>query len=259
MSQIPPESESSKENPPKKDSLRSLQGSKIYLHGSPKVGKTTLANSFPRPLFLATEPGHRFIDPKRVVKLDQGPGGWAKYKKLFSNKDVLDTLAKRKTIVVDTIDSLYHTCFEWTCDDQKFEHPGDEGYGKGWAAIKLEFRRGLSSLIDFCEQHEITLIFISHTKEVEITTTSKYTKMMSTLAGQARDVTMPIPDYIWMMAFKGQEGNTLKHTDDKRLLICQGSREIEAGDREDLLPRVIELNKSLLYKQIEEEYVKSQG
>jgi len=113
----------------------------FLIYGEKKIGKTSLAARFPRPLFLFTEPGGKGLRTYSVacaswpvfrgaVKQLRGPDG-----------------ARFRTVFVDTVDNLYDMCFAHVCGTLAIDHPSEEDWGKGWDAIKREFAEGLSELL----------------------------------------------------------------------------------------------------------------
>lgn len=241
-----------------------LQGACILLHGPPKVGKTTLASSFPEPvLFLSTEAGHKYIPEaqrKRAVRLThsaetikrrQFSNGWDKLLFLLEN----NLFAKRKprTVVVDTVGPLYQMCFDYICQKAGIEHPEDQPHGKGWAAIKREFLRGLGIIAELAEAENATVLFISHSRQEELKAGARtYHRIVADLPGQARGVVLPAPDHIWYLGFNPDEENSLMQFKQNRCLWMQPTAVIEAGDRdrESKLEVINPLNTTDQYQQI---------
>lgn len=194
----------------------------ILLYGPPKIGKSTFAASFPNTLFLATEPGHKFLE---IFKTD-----------VNSWQDMIDTanmlLSEKhdyKTLVIDTADNLFKFCEDYVCKEQGIEHPADLGWGKGWSFLRAEFQRVMLALAN----HGFGLVFISHQIEREIKgRVITYTKTTSTLAEGARKVIMPIVDIIALMSKELiKDPKTGAPIDDQRVLIMSGDYTIDAGSR----------------------------
>lgn len=66
-----------------------------------------------------------------------------------------------KTVVIDTIDSLYPHCMAYVCAKKGFDHPSDEDYGKGWSMVRKEWEEKI---------HKINLqgeavLFVAHSVE----------------------------------------------------------------------------------------------
>lgn len=226
-----------------------LEGSIILIHGPPKVGKTATAASFPKPLFIATEPGHKYLPDhclKPIVVRE-----WAKVNNL---RNLIDR-KKPKTVIFDTISGLYRLCKYHECEKKNANHPSDLGeFGRTvWDKIGDTFARALGDLVEHCHGLGITVVFLDHTKEREVeTATETVVKVMCGMPGQARGFVTPYPDHIWFMGYggKGDEKNDdkdelLKNFSDSRILHLQGGTTIEAGCRDDkmLVKRICPLRK----------------
>lgn len=215
-----------------------LQGKMIVLHGPPKVGKTQLAASFPKKiLFIATEQGHSYLpEGCKVISLPPGKKGWDKYKALLDALPLWST--KPKTIVIDVATQHYLNCLEWVCKKERFDHPQDPPMGKGWHAVRLEFVRWTSELAHICSVHKITFLVLDHSRTEEIqTATGTYSKISCSMAGQARNVLLTAPDFIWYMGYDSPiTGDTsidvLKDFSGGRCLYIDGNHAVEAGNRD---------------------------
>jgi len=236
-----------------------LQGSLIVLHGPNKVGKTQLASHFPAPVcFIATEPGHKFIpaEQKKLLINLEPDTGWDTF--LAALKD---GLPKVSTLVVDTVAGLYDLCFQGTCKENNWGHPSDAPHGKGWNAIKLAFLDALNRLAWQANKMNATLILIDHSKEETIeTATSNVEKVVCAMPGQARNIVLAIPDFIWFLGYnEATPQDSLSSTTAERKLWVTGTQLIEAGCRDPQVVRksISPLDKdhpfeqivSLLYKQ----------
>jgi len=207
-----------------------LQGNIIFLHGFNKSGKTNLAYGFPDPIILATERGHRYAPEhvkKRMIKLDPEEG-WATLKRTTTK------LKKKsfKTVVVDTVDNLYRWAMLAIMAKKhgtRIDHPGDaDDFGASWDAVRYGFTHEMGRLASVCDEKNATLLLISHSSYREIEgLTTKHTKVMTSLPGQAQDILLAEPDDIWHLAFGASE--------DKRILHLMGTEEIQCGSRSPTL------------------------
>ena len=181
------------------------------LFGVKKIGKTNLSAEFPAAFHMMTEPGGK------AMAIHQRPvSNWRDFRTYVK---LLQTDKKFKTQVVDTADLLYDYCTDYVCRKMGIEHPSDEAYGKGWKAVRSEFTREISKLMN----NGKGTIFISHSKEMEIKQRKggSYHSIQPTLGGQARDILEGIVD---IFAYFDYDGN-------QRVLTVRGDETVAAGSR----------------------------
>lgn len=190
------------------------------VYGQPGIGKSTFANSFPRPLFGITERTQEhlkvfpfFIDSwedyLEMVKLLKGGEG-----------------KKFQTIVIDTIDLLYKMCQTWAGEKWGFDHPGDEGHGKGWDKVNSAFHQGILAL----KQLRKTVIFVAHYKEKEVKARgANYTKTVPFMTGSCWRVCTREADVIAFCDLHPATPN-------KRIFRFLPEMELEAKDRGGVFP-----------------------
>lgn len=191
--------------------LDNLGDYSILLFGRKKVGKTKLSSMFPNSFHLMTEPGGKALRIKQrpVVRWSDFTG----YVKLLDKDKTFNTQ------VVDTADILYSLCTDHVCRKKGIDHPSDEEWGKGWAAVRDEFTRWVSRLM----ANGKGTIFISHATEREIKRRSggSYHTIQPTLGGQARDILEGMVDIFAYFDYK----------DDQRILTIRGDESVAAGNR----------------------------
>lgn len=208
-----------------------LNNIRLLLYGIPKIGKSTFCSKFNDALFLATEKGLKGLDVYQTEITN-----WNEFKEVVV---LLNEPQDRfKTIIIDTIDNLFKFCLNDVCQKNKIEHPSDAKWGKGWDLLQREFEKQIIqlSLTDY------GIIFISHTKEMEIVGKyAKYTKISPSLHNQARKILLPFVDSIGYctMDIKKDGQENLK---ERRVIKFEPSEYYEAGDRTGMLPGQIPLN-----------------
>ena len=172
----------------------------ILLYGEPKVGKTSLAAQFPDVFGLMFEPG------ARALKMyQQEVHSWVDFK---SYLDLLEKSPSRfKTLLVDTVDVAYQNCLAYVCKQEGFDHPADEGYGKGWNKVNTEFNSQVRRILKMGRG----VIFTSHAAEKDIKTRlgEEYTKIVPTMTGGARATCETLVD-IWVYMAHDKVGRTLR-------------------------------------------------
>ena len=128
-----------------------------HFYGEPGVGKTTLGNQFPSPLFISTEPGTSAMHAASV-----NVGSWQ------DMKLVLDALQNEKhsykTVVLDTVDVAYSLCASHVCDSNGWVDVADGDWGRGWRAVDREWTNMIAKLRSL----PMCAVFIGHEKREEI-------------------------------------------------------------------------------------------
>lgn len=211
-----------------------LNNIRLLLYGMPKIGKSTFCSKFDDALFLATEKGLKGLNVYQTEITN-----WDEFKETVT---LLNKPQDRfKTIIIDTVDNLFKFCLNEVCRKNKIEHPSDAKWGKGWDLLQREFERQIIqlSLTDY------GIIFISHTKEMEIVGKyAKYTKIGPSLHNQARKILIPFVDSIGYctMDTKKESLNGQENLKERRVIKFEPSEYYEAGDRTGLLPGQIQLN-----------------
>jgi len=127
---------------------------KIVIYGPEGIGKTTLANQFPSPVFIDIEGSTNWMDVSRLAC-----GSW---------HDILEAVKylkakdhKFKTAVFDTADWAERFCVQHICRNASKSSIEDFGYGKGYTYLAEEFGRLLTSL-NLLVESGMNVIFVAH-------------------------------------------------------------------------------------------------
>lgn len=189
----------------------SLQDYSQLLYGAKKIGKTTLTSMFPKAFFYLCEPGG-----KALSIYGASIKNWLDFK---GYTRLIEKDKKFKNVIIDTADFMYEMCSEYVCKKLVIDHPSDEGWGKGWKAVKKELATEIMKLLHSGKG----VILISHSREEEIKKKEgdAYNRTSSTLSGQAKELLEGLVD-IW--SYYTYEGS-------KRVLYIQGDDYIDAGHR----------------------------
>lgn len=208
------------------------------MHGPPKVGKTQFVDQMPGPVFfMATEFGHRYINPENLKILQQLPSngkGWQKFLK------ILDTgyIGKKqpKTIAIDTTNKLYERCLDFVCEREGIKHPSDDSHGKGWDAVRKEFGKGMERLAEQAHEVNATLVFIDHTMVEKLDLgIREFTRASITMGKQCRAVIVASADHVFYLGYGDVDKisvESLRHSGSIRKLWIGGDDNIEAGTRD---------------------------
>lgn len=205
----------------------------LLLYGREKIGKTTMAASFPGAIFLSTEPGTKGL---RVFEFNADDGGVKNWDIMRKAIDLLIEVkggSKFKTVVIDTVDRAYDMCLDWVCENRGIEYPGvddegDEDFGKSWRAVKMEFLEQMHRLV----QAGYGLVLTSHAKEQTFKTKSgdKFTRIFPSMGNQARNIVEAMVDLFFFADYMRDQ----KTGETRRILICGGDDTIWAGARQTL-------------------------
>ena len=201
----------------------------MLLYGPPKIGKSTFASKFEKPLFIATEPGLRHITAYKIQV-----ESWIQFKKVVMELEKKKKLFKTK--VVDTVDILFKHCARYICEKHNFKHPSDESWGKGYELILDEFAKWILRLVYMPGG----TIFISHSQAREIKSrVQQITRISPTITSSCRKVIISLVDIIAYCGFDTDEDDGEETT--KRIAIVEPTETIEAGDRTGRLPKKLPL------------------
>lgn len=189
----------------------SLQDYSILIYGRKKIGKSSLTAQFDRMLGLMCEPGGK------AQSMYQAP--CRDWKELRAKTRLFIEDKRFQTASIDTADFAYEFCMDYVCTKMVMDHPSDEGYGKGWKAVRTEFTDWVNELLHSGKG----VIFISHIKDEEIKNRKNESRHRagSSMSGQASDILEGLVDIWGCYDYNGKE----------RVLIIGGSDELDAGHR----------------------------
>lgn len=218
------------ELPTKKTVVKTdINNFKFLIYGSPKVGKSTFASKFPNSVFVATEPGHTFLE---VFKVDIKT--WAEFREFA--KKITTEKHEFKTVIVDTCDNLFKMAEQAVLEQHKVAHASDLPFGKGFSLVKDEFAK----VITYLGNCGFGLVFISHSKEREFKTKSaSWTIMSTSLSNQAENYICGLCDFIFY-AYINEKS--------ERLLKTKPEKYVNAGSRGLDLPSPMPMDFDLLLK-----------
>lgn len=129
---------------------------KTVIYGAEGVGKSSLAASFPNPLFLDTEGGTSRLNVRRI-RIQDWEGLIATVKEVLANPEVCQTL------VLDTADWAESYCIDYICAMYRQASIESFGYGKGYTYVQEEFGE-LLKLLSKLTEVGINPVIIAHGK-----------------------------------------------------------------------------------------------
>lgn len=138
-----------------------VQGKMFMFYGGAKVGKTTVACQFDKPLLLAFESGYNLIDGIHAVPISS----WLDLKNYVKQLKKQEVREMYNTIILDTVDIMWGLAEKFVKVQADVEDLTDMAFGKGYRKVRDEFQDVINGL----GQMGYTLIFISHAEKKDYT------------------------------------------------------------------------------------------
>jgi hypothetical protein len=169
----------------------------IVLHGQPGIGKTTLAQNFPAPVFIQTEDGcPSGLEIDTFGLLDSYAGV------IDAIKHLGNAPHEYKTVVLDSLDKFEPLVVAALCAQNGFASIESPGFGKGWVMADqwwLDLLRGLEWLR---RTRGMTIVLIAHSEIATINDprTTSFTPYQLRLHKRARALIEDSADLIGFLA-----------------------------------------------------------
>lgn len=228
--------------------------SKVVLYGVEGVGKTTLANQFPSPLFIDTEGSTSKIQPQpsRMPDVDGYRGFKIQLNKILTNKHPY------KTLVIDSIDWMEKWVEDYVCAQASCNSIEDFGYGKGYKLVEEEFMKLLGFLDRIMLERSMHILLIAHSvvrQSSEPGIATAYDRYELNLGKKTLPLIKQWADALLFANFRrivvdGKRGEkTIAVGGKERILYCNHTAVIDAKNRfglDDQIPMAIESLKPVL-------------
>jgi GTPase SAR1 family protein len=216
----------------------------IVTHGQPGVGKTTLAQNFPKPVFIQTEDGCPSGLEIETFGLCENLAGVVEAIKHLGKES-----HNYQTAIIDSLDKLEPLILAALCADRGYASIESPGYGKGWVeadALWLDFLRGCNWLR---RSRSMIVVLIAHSEIVTINDprVASYTSYQLRLHKRARALVEDSADLIGFLATdvivkneQGGFGKTRSRADggSTRWLHCEGRPAFVAKNRYGMPERI---------------------
>lgn len=191
----------------------------FLVHGEKKIGKTTLANCGGRTLFIQFDPMQ-----KAYRRLEIRCRTWRTFLGIMKQ---LERALKRANfpydrVCIDGADMWFRACQRFVCEKLVIDHPGDEGWGRGWDTLRTEFTSGVDRMLDLLSRCSVWFLCHSSWKEVDLREGGTGNRLLPRLTGIAEEVLNGKVD-AWFAMDYAKKG--------KRIMVIQGDAMTGAGHR----------------------------
>lgn len=224
-----------------------IRGKSFLFYGERKIGKTSTACKFPKPLLIATEAGYGAINKIKPVPVND----W-----LFFKNTVVKPLVKQAqevkngkledtfyhSLIIDTADLLYDMCVKYICSLEGVNSLDETENKRGYKKCEKEFEDVLLSLMKATNASGKSLysvVFISHEdikQEKDAITKEKETKILPTMDKRAFKVIARAVDITTYMKTVSEDDKIVRYA----YLRTNGL--FECGNRWIHLPFKVELS-----------------
>jgi hypothetical protein len=128
---------------------------RITIYGGNGIGKSTLAASFPAPVFIDTEDGSTHLNVARIQASE--PETFFDALRQLANEE-----HSYQSLVIDTGDNAEKHLRYRVCKRHKMAGIEDFGYGRGWTYLREEFDLFLTGCLDRFIRQGIHVVVVGH-------------------------------------------------------------------------------------------------
>ena len=137
---------------------------RAVIYGPEGIGKSTLAATFPRPLFVDVEGGTHHLDVARI----SAPKSWAAICQIVTDVAAGRIGQEYQTLVIDTADWAEKALKEAICREAKVQSIGDVDFGKLYQKLGAKWGTFLDDLSQVAEIKHVVLLAHSQLTHCEI-------------------------------------------------------------------------------------------
>jgi len=213
------------------------QPPRVLIYAPPGLGKTTLGNEFPAPIFLQTEQGEG-----TGMELDTF-GLLNSYTQLIEAVGALYSEEHQfQTVVLDSLDKLEPLLWAAVANDHKWDSIESPGYGKGYIAADGYWRNLIEGLNALRNDRGMGVVLLAHSavERFDDPRTASYSRFDIRLHKRGQAI---IEDEVDLIAFINFEA-TVKEEDQgfnrkrshaeggtQRFIYCEGRPSMNAKNR----------------------------
>jgi len=193
-----------------------------------KAGKSTLASTFPKPIFLSTEKGLNALPGI----YSQPITSWAEFKQVVTELNKDEVRAAYSTVVIDTLTNLIeyldlYVGAQLSTDKTTYKYGTDVEYGKGASRLGKELNEQLQKLT----KKGYTIVAIAHSEE-KTNFKTRETMLSTSLDKKPGLVIDRFVDNIIYL-----DNVELKNGDIERRIYFRGTEKFKAGSRYKYVPQ----------------------
>lgn len=213
---------------------------KTVIYGVEGIGKSTLAASFPDPLFIDTEGSTARMNVKRYPKPTSAAMLWDEIVEVIRTKPC-------KTLVIDTFDWAERLIVQNICDSSQKKSITSFGYGDGFVQLEEQVGRYLNLLQDVIDVAGINVVITAHAQirafnqpdadnsydRYEMKLGNKTTAKTSNMLKEWADMVL-FCNYKTYVVSKDDKGKKHKGTGGQRVMYTTHSPAWDAKNRDNL-------------------------
>jgi len=199
----------------------------VTICGDSGLGKTSLAATFPKPIFIRAEDGMQSIPaahrPDAFPVVHDVDGLWAQL------KAVIHEPHEYKTLVVDSVTALERLFGEDVLRKDgkaKSLNQANGGYGAGFAAVGTMHRRVLKAAQLCVEKREMHVVFVAHADTETMKSPDVDDYMRYSLRLNQKYSIAPYVDDVDIVGFLRLETFLRGEDGDRKKAISSGDREL---------------------------------
>lgn len=187
----------------------------ILIHGGSGIGKTTLAASFPNPIFIRTEDALNTVAPGTGQLLSSSVPAFPVATDFSQIYSALVELCKNdhgyETVVIDTVDHMAPLVYREVINRFPTTEKGkpvsdieDYGFGKGYAKALDIWRDVMNALAYLRDEKKMTIIMVAHSeiRRFEDPSEAGYDRFDIAMRAKEAQLLIDLSDCVFFINFK---------------------------------------------------------